>query len=211
MSDDREQKPTISACMIVKNEEKVLSRCLASICESVDEIIIVDTGSTDDSLNIARSFGAKVYCHPWEKDFARHRNQSIGYASGDWILIIDADEELISSTFETLHKAILAPDSVDGIYVCVENASPSGVLQSNSIRIIRNKCGIHYVGRVHNYLAGVTKTMFSDLRFFHHGYNLGRESDEQKFKRTTELLKLDVAEDPYNPRAHHFQIGRAHV
>ncbi|RLB04217.1 MAG: glycosyltransferase, partial [Deltaproteobacteria bacterium] len=86
--------PRLSVCMIVKNEEKMLPKCLESIREVADEIIIVDTGSTDNTVAIAESFGAKVYFHPWEKDFSKHRNQSLSYATGDWILQIDADETL---------------------------------------------------------------------------------------------------------------------
>ena len=81
--------------MMVKNEEKLLPGCLESIKDHVDEIVIVDTGSTDHTVSIAESFGANVYHHPWENHFSKHRNQSMSYAKGDWIFIIDADEELI--------------------------------------------------------------------------------------------------------------------
>ena len=87
-----ERHVTISACMIVKNAEELLPQCLESVKDVVDEIIVVDTGSTDKSIEIAESYGAKMYHHPWENDFSKHRNQSIGYATGDWILWIDADE-----------------------------------------------------------------------------------------------------------------------
>ena len=84
----------ISACMMVKNEEEMLPRCLNSIKHLIDELIVVDTGSTDKTIEIAESFGAKIYHHPWENNFSKHRNQSLGYATGDWILLVDADEEL---------------------------------------------------------------------------------------------------------------------
>ena len=84
----------LSACMIVKNEEHFLPQALESIQPLVDEIIVVDTGSTDKTVQIAEMFGAKVYIHPWQNDFSLHRNQSIGYATGDWVLIIDADEKI---------------------------------------------------------------------------------------------------------------------
>src|SRR5574343_299448 len=85
----------LSACLMVKNEEENLPRCLNSIKDVVDEIIIVDTGSTDSTIEIAKEYTDKIYIHPWENNFSKHRNQSISYATGDWILIIDADEELI--------------------------------------------------------------------------------------------------------------------
>lgn len=80
--------------MMVKNEEEMLPRCLNSIKHLIDELIVVDTGSTDKTIEIAESFGAKIYHHPWENNFSKHRNQSLGYATGDWIIQIDADEEL---------------------------------------------------------------------------------------------------------------------
>jgi len=195
---------TISACMIVKNEEKLLPTCLESIRDYVDEIVIVDTGSTDRTISIAKSFGARVYHHPWEKHFSKHRNQSMEYANGDWLFIIDADEELIQSEKTAIHKELEVDDSIDSVMIRVECASPSGVVQSNSMRFVRNRRNIRYKGRIHNYLVGQKKAVFSNIRLFHHGYNLGEAVDRQKFKRTTELLKLDIEEEPNNPRPYHF-------
>jgi len=89
------RKPvTLSICMMVKNEADNLRRCLPSLKGIADELIVIDTGSTDDTMKIAESAGAKVFEHPWENDFSKHRNQSVSYATGDWVFIIDADEEL---------------------------------------------------------------------------------------------------------------------
>ena len=87
---------TLSLCMIVKNEESCLDRCLKSVSTFVDEIIIVDTGSTDNTIDIARRYIARVFEIPWEDDFAAARNISLQYAEKDWILILDADEEIDS-------------------------------------------------------------------------------------------------------------------
>lgn len=80
--------------MIVKNEERLLSRCLASVRALVDEIVVVDTGSSDRTVEIAESFGAQVYHTAWENDFSKARNLSLKHATKDWILVLDADEEL---------------------------------------------------------------------------------------------------------------------
>lgn len=88
------RKPLISLCMIVKNEGDSLSQCLKSVRGVVDEIIIVDTGSTDASVQIALSFGAKIIQHPWSGDFAAARNAGLQQAHGQWILVLDGDEEL---------------------------------------------------------------------------------------------------------------------
>ncbi|MFN3533586.1 MAG: glycosyltransferase family 2 protein, partial [Candidatus Brocadia sp.] len=109
-------RPTLSACMIVKNEEKFLPQCLQSIKDAVDEVIIVDTGSTDKTVEIAKSFGARVYHHPWKNSFSEARNHSLSYATGDWILQIDADEALEQTDIPLLHKLIPA-DSYKAIFV----------------------------------------------------------------------------------------------
>jgi len=88
------KKPSLSLCMIVKNEEEYLQECLASVEDVVDEIILVDTGSTDRTVEIAGQFDAEVHHIPWNDDFAAARNESIKHASGDWILQLDADERL---------------------------------------------------------------------------------------------------------------------
>ena len=92
--------PLVSACMIVRNEEAHLARCLQSIAGLVDDIVIVDTGSTDSTVEIARSFGAQVSFEGWCDDFSHHRNQSLDRASGKWLFVIDADEEVVETDFE---------------------------------------------------------------------------------------------------------------
>lgn len=84
----------ISLCMIVKNEEALLDKCLSSVHGLVDEIIVVDTGSTDRTVEIAQAHGARIEHFKWCDDFAAARNYSLGFARGEWILILDADESL---------------------------------------------------------------------------------------------------------------------
>ncbi len=131
-------KPTISACMIVKNEEKLLPQCLESIKDFVDKIIIVDTGSTDRTIEIAKSYGAKIFHHPWENDFSKHRNQSISYATGDWIFVLDGDEEVIQWDDHLL--TILHNKDIDSVHVKVENiyGKGGGEAWHNSIRLFSN-------------------------------------------------------------------------
>src|SRR3712207_9594713 len=87
---------TLSLCMIVKDEEAMLGRTLAAIREHVDEIVVVDTGSQDRTVEIAESFGAKVVHHEWTGDFSEARNVSLEAATSDWIIYLDADEVLRS-------------------------------------------------------------------------------------------------------------------
>jgi glycosyltransferase involved in cell wall biosynthesis/predicted TPR repeat methyltransferase len=91
------KNPTISLCMIVRNEEECIERCIESARRAVDEIIIVDTGSEDRTVEIARRLGARVFHHRWNDDFSEARNYSLEQASGDWILVLDADETLAAN------------------------------------------------------------------------------------------------------------------
>ena len=105
------EKPLISLCMIVKNEEKNLPRCLDSVKGVVDEMIIVDTGSSDKTKEIALSYGAKVYDFEWINDFAAARNYGIDRANGQWIFVIDADEELDSEWRDKIREKLLNTDA----------------------------------------------------------------------------------------------------
>jgi tetratricopeptide (TPR) repeat protein len=198
--DDKPQ--TISLCMIVKNEEHFLPGCLKTVQGLPDEIIVVDTGSTDRTMEIAREFGARIYEHPWQNDFSFHRNQSIDYATGDWILILDADEELDPSQHEMIRSVIRRKD-IDAVTFVVYNkiqAGRTGFL--NSHRLFRNKKGYRYSGIVHNQLVMDGITLTSQLKVFHHGYGLSDDEMRAKGKRTEALLKKQLKENPDNAFAH---------
>ena len=96
----------LTFCIIVKNEEKNLPRCLASVKNVVDEIVVLDTGSTDRTPEIAQEFGAKVHYFEWCNDFAAARNESLKYVTGDWVLVLDADEYLSPKIAPHIRQAI---------------------------------------------------------------------------------------------------------
>lgn len=100
---------SLSVCLIAKNEEQFLERCLASLGGLADEIIFVDTGSSDATLEIAQRFGAKIFQVEWPNDFSAARNISLSHASGDWILVIDADESLAEESRHELISALSGP------------------------------------------------------------------------------------------------------
>lgn len=187
----------ISLCMIVKNEEECLNRCLDSVKDYVDEMIIVDTGSTDRTVEIAESYGASVYHHPWENDFSKHRNQSLSYATGDWILQLDADEELFPEDGMLLRK-IVTEGKADYVhcrfYDIKKDGSVHGVFYL--VRLFRNNMGMGYVRKVHNQLVTKGRESYSNLRVRHYGYDLSPEKMEAKHQRTTSLLMQTLAEDP---------------
>ena len=191
------RQSTLSLCMIVKNEAAMLPRCLDSVKDFVDEMIVVDTGSTDQTIAIAKQYHAKVYHHSWENDFSKHRNQSISYATGDWILILDADE-MIKKGDGPLLKAAIAREGIDSIMVPVLNTYNRGMSQghNNQVRLFRNGIGCRYEGIVHNRLTGYTRKAFHPISVLHFGYDLDLEAMRAKYERTARLLKQRIDDDP---------------
>lgn len=209
---ERPTTPRVSVCMIVKNEEAMLGRALESVRELADELIVVDTGSTDRTVEIAQSFGARVLHHPWENDFAKHRNQSLAAASGDWIFIIDADEELEAGGAAVLRR-MAAQTTANAISLPMHSVAGGGVQESqhNSLRLFRNHIGAAYAGSVHNELVVAGETIFAPARMLHYGYNLSREKMAAKFHRTVGLLREGMQKDPENPRWPHYLAVSYHT
>jgi len=189
-------RPTISACLIVKNEEKFLPQCLESIKNAVDEIIIVDTGSTDRTVEIAESYGAKVYHHPWRNSFSEARNHSLSYATCDWILQIDADESLEQADIPLLHS-LIRTDSHNAILVAIYSTLPGGQSKHYFTRVFR-RGKARFEGVVHNQLVFEGNAHQSEIRIQHYGYNLPETEMQKKYKRTGDLLRQQLAENPNN-------------
>jgi glycosyltransferase involved in cell wall biosynthesis len=193
----KKKTPRISLCMIVKNEEDCLERCLKSVCDHVDEIVIVDTGSTDKTVEIAERYHAKVYHHPWENDFSKHRNQSISYATGNWIFQLDADEELFPEDGSAL-RGVVQEGNADYYHCRFYDMKKDGAVHGvfYLIRLFRNGIGMNYTRKVHNQLQVRGKEAFSPIRIRHYGYDLSQEKMEAKHIRTTNLLKETLKNDP---------------
>jgi glycosyltransferase involved in cell wall biosynthesis len=200
------EKPTISCCMIVKNEEAFLEKCLDSVKDYVDEIIIVDTGSTDKTVEIAGRYTDKVYFHPWEGSFSKARNQALSYATSDWIFIIDGDEELLEGNGEKLRRTVLEAGTADAFLVNTISTYSSGKKKArhNSERLFRNNGVIHYEGIVHNRVKGASCIKASKIEVMHYGYDVDEKKAYEKFVRTTDLLKKQIEENPKDPMPHHY-------
>lgn len=189
-------RPTLSACMIVKNEEKFLSQCLDSIKDVVDEIIIVDTGSTDNTVEMARRYTDKVYFHEWQNSFSEARNYALQFATCEWILQIDADEKLEQEDVPLL-RAVLKHKEFNSIFVALMSELPEGISKSYFQRIYR-RGKAHYEGIVHNQLICEGDALITEIRIHHYGYNLSEDKMKAKYKRTESLLKQQLAENPNN-------------
>lgn len=210
--EDKEKKPTISCCMIVKNEESFLEQCLESIKDYVDEIIIVDTGSMDRTVEIASRYTHKVYFHPWENSFSKARNQALSYATSNWVFQIDADEELVEGSGTKLREAVNSAGSADAILVNIIStySNENKTARHNFERLFRNNGIIHYEGIVHNRVVGQVSIKGSKIELMHHGYSVDEEKAHEKFKRTTELLKKQIEEKPDDPMPHHY-LGTSYL
>ncbi|MEZ5359433.1 MAG: tetratricopeptide repeat protein [Candidatus Zixiibacteriota bacterium] len=194
------KRATISACMIVKNEEELLPRCLASIVDVVDEIILVDTGSTDNTVKIAEEYGCTIHHFEWTGDFSTARNESLRHATKDWVFIIDADEEFPPQELHKL-RVVTNQQELDIISItCLNKSLETGMVTSflPSVRLFRRELDLRYYGIVHNRLdiPKNRKVLRADIDLYHYGYDLARDKMDQKLERTRKLLDKQLAENP---------------
>lgn len=190
--------------MIVKNEEKHLDKCLKSL-ETLrrrvsTEIIIVDTGSNDKTVEIAKRYTHKVYEHKWNNDFAEMRNTSIGYASGEWILVLDADEVLDDCT--GLVNFLQSPKRKKyrtGYFTFknftddTENQFSTTILPRLFLRTKR----FRYTGKIHEQPQAEAPSIIINSQITHYGYlSTDKELMERKFKRNLELIKEAIEQEP---------------
>ncbi|KRE45175.1 glycosyltransferase [Paenibacillus sp. Soil724D2] len=203
-------KPLLSLCMIVKNEEKVLERCLLSVKTLVDEIIVVDTGSTDQTKTIAARHTDKIYDLSWSNDFSAARNESIRHASGRWILILDADEFVQPADHDRLRKYLLEykSDRPCGFVLNIMNFGGSGndesnVTESTGARLFLNGKSIRYIEPIHEQLTSDYGTpSFTPYPFviFHTGYTVQVVQEKKKSERNLSILeKMNSGEKRNNP------------
>lgn len=189
---------TISLCMIVKNEEAVIGRCLASVKDIVDEMIIVDTGSTDQTKEIVKKYTDKVYDFEWIHDFAAARNYSFSLATQDYILWLDADDVLLppdNLKFQQL-KATLSPevDAVNMFYNLSVNAQ--GIVSSRlrRNRLVKRTKNFKWIGAVHEYVEAYGNIISSDIGVTHQP--IEHDADRNLKIYEQRLIKGDV----FSPR-----------
>lgn len=209
------EKFALSICMMVRDEEKNLKRCLDSLKILLDkgdvELIIVDTGSKDSTVSIAKEYTDKVYYHQWNNDFSYMRNVTISYAKGKYLMILDADEVLLDPLL--LYERINDPrlQSFNTYLVKVKNFDSSGgftVLAQE--RIFKNDGEFCYKGAVHNQPEFKKPVLKSDIYLEHYGYVFhNKELRDKKFYRTAGILRSELEKDPDNPY-YRFQLARSY-
>ncbi|ASP25907.1 MULTISPECIES: glycosyltransferase [Bacillus] len=206
MSGNAECKLTL--CMIVKNEERYISRCLSSVQDIADEIVIADTGSQDNTKDICKSFQARVFDFEWENDFAKARNYALQHAEGDWILVLDADEELDQETgrFLTslLHDGLPSRGLLKIINYTGKQLDENEAFESMQPRLFRNHKGLLYQGRIHENISAPNEE--ENNAFFtlpcvihHYGYLEQEEKIKQKHKRNISILNEELSEENPDP------------
>ena len=197
--------PSISLCMIAKNEERSIAHCLDAFKDFVQEIIVVDTGSTDRTVEIARSHGAEVRFFPWVNDFAAARNVSIQNAKGDWILRMDADEWAEPGELIKLLNA--AASGVADLYFCktvssdLYKADPNAFGVQN-LRLFKNHLGLTFEHAIHETITTSLairkglKTAVTNIIFLHSGYDVSEEDMEDKIARNLKICESGLEKDP---------------
>ena len=199
------KKLKISACYIVKNNEDELKISIESLKNAADEIIVVDTGSTDKTVEVAKSFGAKIFYREWDDDFSAPRNLAISKATGDWIIFLDSDEYFSDETKKNIRPVIERLEEVKkyGLLVHLVNIDKNfdnKVLDTNFVmRILKNQSGLHYVGKIHeeprvgeNNLRDITFAPPNILTLYHTGYSASL--NKSKAERNLKILLEELSE-----------------
>jgi tetratricopeptide (TPR) repeat protein len=209
----------LSLCMIVRDEQEMLPRCLASVADAVEEMVIVDTGSTDATVEIARSFGARVLFHEWTGSFAEARNVSFDAATGDWLLCLDADEVLMEEDAPLL-RSLTGRIWREAFYLSETNYTgdleDGTAVTHNALRVFRNRPEYRFEGRLHEQIAHCLpgylpeRIEASGVRIEHYGYLGAVRDSREKSRRNIELLRLQQRESPPTPFLH-YNLGSEHA
>lgn len=206
----------LTVCMIARNEAERLPRAVESVKRIADEIVVVDTGSDDDTVQIAESLGATVVTSQWRDDFSQARNVSLDNAHGEWILCLDADEYV---PVESESKILAAITNQAGAYfVRIESAmnSAAGRVFVNFVpRLFRNMREVRFEGKVHEQVTRSLEKLglrieISDIVLKHSGYAISDAEATEKARRNASLLTEDLATNPDDPLVL-FHLGEAYA
>lgn len=201
----------LSMCMIARDSERTIGPALASARPWVDEMIVLDTGSTDRTVEIARAHGARVYHFPWCDDFSAARNESLQYALGMWIFWMDSDDTLDESNGRKLRALANAdcPAHVLGYVMQVHcpgagEAGSLDVTEVDHVKMFRNRPDLRFDGRIHEQILPAIRraggdVVFTDIFVTHTGYDHSPEGQRKKLERDLRILHLELGERPDHP------------
>jgi GT2 family glycosyltransferase/Tfp pilus assembly protein PilF len=197
----------VSLCMIAKNEEHNLPACIGSVKDLVDEIIVVDTGSSDRTREVAAELAARVFDFPWVDSFAAARNQSLRHATGDWVLWLDADDRVDQENQGKLRELFAGLRDENTAYVLKCLCEPDPISGSatvvDHVRVFRHDPELRWRYRVHEQILPALRqrgyeVRWADVTIRHTGYQ-DRDLRRRKLDRDLKLLLLENAEHPHDP------------
>jgi glycosyltransferase involved in cell wall biosynthesis len=200
------KSPRVSLCMIVKNEASTLPRCLASVAGAVDEIVVVDTGSSDGTPSLAQGLGARVYHAPWTDDFSAPRNAAMDRAKGDWVLALDADEELSPESPRLVREAV-ASGAADAFRLAIKNLLPPTELTSSAdtraVRLYRRSPAFRYEWPIHEQIRPSIdrargRVLDCDASIIHYGYLEASAQGASRVERNRRILEARLQRDPFD-------------
>jgi len=224
----------LSVCMITKNEEALLEDCLQSINDIIDELIIVDTGSTDNTKEIAKKYNAKMYDFKWIEDFSAARNESLDKATKEWILVVDADEIITKEHGDKIKEIIKnADDNIGGFKLrqqtYVHHPIPgtkkndssfeltkkySFYIQNNLVRLFRNNKSLHFRHKVHELIEDSITEQGMEYRdtdiIIHHFGSLQQARLKGKEESYSRMIFAQLKESPSSPR-YNYQAARMYL
>lgn len=198
-------RPLLSLAMIVRNEQEFLEGALESARGKVDEIVVVDTGSTDRTVEIAESMGARVFRFAWTDSFSEARNESLRHVTGRWVVILDADERLVGDGWNELRAHLASTSEPGGYALLLVNATLSGRAMKSfyPARVFPNDGSLVFRGRVHNRPerrdrvgAPYPHRAFAGPQIVHYGYDFDVYARREKAKRSLPLIEAELAERP---------------
>jgi tetratricopeptide (TPR) repeat protein len=200
--------PTLSVCILTRNEQKNIEKAIKSVKNVADEIIVLDTGSDDKTIEIAKREGVQVYTTKWNQDFAQARNEVMRYAGMDWILMLDADEVLSEGSADRL-KPTLLKCSDDKIYLpriinLLDKHHSQEYMEHYVVRIIPNKKNIKYIRSIHEFPVAADNSILSSenlkgIDIIHYGYSMKMVKEKNKIQRNRTILENMLTESPEDP------------
>lgn len=203
----REGRQRVSLSMIVKNEERNLPTCLGSVADLVDDIVVVDTGSTDRTREIAASFGARVFDFGWVDSFAEARNASLHQVTGDWVLWLDGDDLVDDQNRQRLRTLLSSLKDEKAAYVmkclCLPEHDTGAVTVVDHVRLFRYHPDLRWEYRVHEQILGALRRQGAEIRLadivIHHTGYQDPAHRPRKVERDLRLLQLQDRETPDDP------------
>ena len=209
----RRERPRLSLCLIACDSARTLPACLESIRPWVDEMVVVDTGSTDDTVAVARSYGARVFHFAWCDDFSAARNVSLRHARGDWLFWMDSDDTISAECGKKL-RALADREHDRAVFgYVVQVHCPGGgdgedpdadVTVVDHVKLIRNRPDLRFEGRIHEQILPAIRraggeVAWTDLYVVHSGSDHSAEAQARKRERDLRLLHLEIKERPKHP------------